>query len=111
MSDQALTPEQLAELYRETEGNPLFLIETMRFGLATSAQSAQASEGQASRPSLSGSPLPLPPRVHGVLHARLLQLSAPARELAGLAAAIGREFTLPVLARVSDQNEDGLCAA
>ena len=77
MSDQALTPEQLAALYRETEGNPLFLIETVRFGLAASAQSAQASEGQASRPSLSGKSLPLPPRVHGVLHARLSQLSAP----------------------------------
>ncbi len=46
--------------------------------------------------------------MHGVLHARLSQLSAPARELAEQAAAIGREFTLPVLARASDQDEDGL---
>ena len=100
LSEQALTQEQLTGLYRETEGNPLFLVETIRSGLAVADQS--------SRPSLTGTARPLPPRVHSVLHARLAQLSAPARELAGLAAAIGREFTLPVLAQASDQDEAGL---
>ncbi len=103
MSERGLTPEQLARLYRESEGNALFLVETLRSGLA-----AQTGEGQIGQPGLTGTSLPLPPRVHGVLHARLAQLSAPARELAGMAAAIGREFTLPVLARVCDQDEDGL---
>lgn len=103
MSERGLTPEQLARLYRESEGNPLFLVETLRSGLA-----AQTGEGQNVQPGLTGTSLPLPPRVHGVLHARLAQLSAAARQLAGSAAAIGREFTLPVLARVCDQDENGL---
>ena len=100
MFQQALPPEQLARLYRETEGNPLFVVETMRSGLITGGQAGPAGTAASS--------LPLPPRVHGVLQARLAQLSAPARELAGLAAAIGREFTLPVLARICEQDEDGL---
>jgi tetratricopeptide (TPR) repeat protein len=103
MSERALTPGQLTRLYRESEGNPLFLVEALRSGLA-----AQTGQGQIVQPGLIGTSLPLPPRVHGVLHARLAQLSAPARELAGMAAAIGREFTLPVLARVCEQDEDGL---
>jgi DNA-binding SARP family transcriptional activator len=103
MSESALTAEQLAWLHQESEGNPLFLVETMRSGLA-----AQVGADQPARPGPTGASLPLPPRVHGVLHARLAQLSAAARQLAGSAAAIGREFTLPVLARACDQDENGL---
>jgi len=40
--------------------------------------------------------------------ARLAQLSPPARELAGVAATIGRAFTFPVLARASDADEPTL---
>jgi predicted ATPase len=40
--------------------------------------------------------------------ARLAQLSPPARDLAGLAATIGREFTFDVLARASDSDEEPL---
>ena len=47
-------------------------------------------------------------RVHAVIAARLAQLSALARELAGLAATIGRAFTFEVLARASDYDEDRL---
>ncbi len=100
MSQQPLPSEQLVRLYRETEGNPLFVVETMRSGLVMGGQAGPAGEAANS--------LPLPPRVHGVLQARLAQLSAPARQLAGLAAAIGREFTLPILARICEQDEDGL---
>jgi len=103
MSQRPLTPEQLGRLYQESEGNPLFLVETMRSGLAD-----HLTDEQVARPGLTGAALPLPPRVHGVLQARLAQLSAPARQLAGAAAAIGREFTLPVLARACDQDENGL---
>jgi len=46
--------------------------------------------------------------VHAVIAARLAQLSAPARELASLAATIGRAFTFEVLARASDYDEDSL---
>jgi DNA-binding SARP family transcriptional activator len=101
LSEQALSLEQLANLYRETEGNPLFVVEMIRSGLA-------ARDLRLSGSDLTSTARPLPPRMYGVLHARLAQLSSSAHELVGLAAAIGREFTLAVLARASDQDEGGL---
>src|SRR5437016_4738531 len=61
-----------------------------------------------------GSPLPLltqpistlPPTIQTVLAARFAQLSPFARELANVAAVIGREFAFSVLARASGESED-----
>ena len=46
-----------------------------------------------------------------MITARLARLSAPARELAGVAATIGREFSAPVLAGASDVDEQAFIAA
>ena len=95
-------------LYRETEGVPLFVVETVRAGLATKGPLL----GAAAVRELPRDALPddeaLPPRVRSVLEARLAQLSAPARELAGLAATIGREFSFRLLAQASGRDEDTL---
>ncbi|MGH9280640.1 MAG: ATP-binding protein, partial [Acidimicrobiales bacterium] len=66
-------------LYAETEGNPLFIVETLRAGWPGSA------------PGVS-------PRLQAVITARLRQVSEPARVLLGLAATVGRQFTAGVLA-------------
>ncbi|HEY3061389.1 MAG TPA: AAA family ATPase [Chloroflexota bacterium] len=66
-------------LYHETEGNALHVVETLRAGTLG----------------------PLPASVQAVIAARLGQLSPPARQLAGLAATIGREFRFPLLARAA----------
>ena len=50
----------------------------------------------------------LPPTVQAVIARRLAQLSPAARELAGLAATIGREFAADVLAHACRQDEDTL---
>ena len=89
VADQALDPALARYLYRETEGNPLFVVETVRAGLEVGDQ-------------------PLPPRAQAVLERRLGQLSSPGRELAGLAATIGRSFTFPVLQAAGDGDEDAL---
>ncbi len=103
MVEHALTSEQATRLYHETEGNPLFVVEAVRFGLPSGETKAD------NRPTPQApSNANLPPKVHAVLQSRLAQLSPNARELAGLAAAIGREFTFPVLARASDQDDDAL---
>jgi DNA-binding SARP family transcriptional activator len=62
------------ELYRETEGNPLFIVEMVRAGTSS-------------------------PKVQAVIESRLAALSDPAREIVAIASAIGREFTTGVLAR------------
>ncbi len=104
-----LDVDQIVQLYRETEGNPLFVVETVRAGLGSSAFSVQSPELRNDRnlPPLTLN-AQLPPMVHAVIAARLAQLSAPARELASLAATIGRAFTFDVLARASDHDEDSL---
>ncbi len=83
-------------LHRETEGNPLFVVETLRAGQPLAEEELDATGA------------PLPPRVQAVLETRLAQLSPPARELAGLAATVGRSFAVPVLEQAGDGDEDAL---
>ncbi len=100
----------ITTLHHETEGNPLFVIELVRAG--TLEQQRQEPHEQPS----AGTPLPLlsqpastlPPTVHTVLAARLAQLSQEARELASLAAVIGREFSFTMLSRASEEPEEAL---
>jgi DNA-binding SARP family transcriptional activator len=92
LTRRSLLESDAAMLFNETEGNPLFVVEALRAGWAS---------GQAGRARLS-------PKVQAVMQARLAQLSAPARDLVGIAATIGREFTSDVLAFASDTNEPAL---
>ena len=77
-------------LYRETEGNPLFIVETLRAG-------SDCVEADV-----------LPPTVQAVITTRLAQLSPQARELMELAAAVGREFTFEILRQAHDTDEKTL---
>jgi DNA-binding SARP family transcriptional activator len=77
-------------LYHETEGNPLFIIETLRAG-------SDCVEADV-----------LPSTVQAVITTRLTQLSPQARELMELAAAVGREFTLEILRQANDTDEETL---
>ncbi|HWC13575.1 MAG TPA: BTAD domain-containing putative transcriptional regulator [Actinomycetota bacterium] len=87
LSDREIEPEVAQRLYREAEGNPLFLVESVRAGLATGE---------------------MPPKVQSVIEARLAQLSPVARDMVGLAATVGREFTFEVLRGASTHDEDTL---
>ncbi len=97
-------------LHHETEGNPLFVIELVHAG--TLDQQRRVRPEQAGRdqplPVLAQTASTLPPTIHSILAARLAQLSGEARELASLAAVIGREFSFPVLSRVSGEPEEVL---
>ncbi len=94
-----LNAELAVHLYRETEGNPLFVVEAMRMGVGaakdTGPQVALHGFGRS-------------PTVQAVITARLAQLSPQAHELVGLAAVIGRAFTFEVLGRASGGDEDTL---
>jgi DNA-binding SARP family transcriptional activator/predicted ATPase len=86
-------------LYRETEGNPLFIVETVR------------AEGGGGPPGVPEHGIPgLPPRAHAVIAGRLAQLSDQARETAAAAAVIGRAFDLAVLVRLVG-DEDAVARA
>lgn len=98
LAGNALSSTQAAHLHQTTEGNPLFVVETMQ----TEAQ--RIERGEQDTVLLQA----LPARVHTVIQSRLAQLSPPARELASLAATIGRAFPYTVLAKATDQTEAAL---
>ena len=79
-------------LFHETEGNALFVVEAMRAGWRPGAPPGDA----------------MTPKVHAVIASRLDQLSAHARELAAVAATLGRDFTAQVLAQATDASLEEL---
>jgi DNA-binding SARP family transcriptional activator/predicted ATPase len=108
LGEEPLDPDRAERLYRETEGNPLFLVETVRSGMLTRA--GGGAPGTAPGAPAQEAPLALPRKVQAVIQARLAQLSPAAGELVALAATVGREFTYEVLAEASRQDEDTLIA-
>ena len=84
----AFDAQSAASLYRETEGNPLFVLETARAG----------------DPARAG----LPRTMQAVIEQSFAQLSSTARELLDIAAVIGRAFTFQALARASGAGEEAL---
>ena len=97
-------------LYRETDGIPLFVVETVRASSADAPKPGLAVSLVRDTPVADDRP-PLPPRVYSVIAGRLAQLSAPARALLELAAAMGRAFTLDdLLAAGTSDEESAVCA-
>ncbi len=86
VADRRLDPHELAALYHRTQGHPLFVIETVRSGLPLHAPGGSGAEVAV-----------LPAKVQAVIGARLAQLSPAAREVSGIAAAIGRDFRLDLV--------------
>src|SRR5262249_35711354 len=82
------------QVWRATEGNPFIVVETMR----------SLSEGTIS--AVSGTP-PVPQRVREVVARRLERLGEPARQLAAVAAVIGREFDFALVQRAAGLEEEG----
>jgi DNA-binding SARP family transcriptional activator len=83
LAGDRLPDAQLDRLYAETDGNALFVVETLRSGWPHR-----------------GEPDTLTPKVHAVLEARLAQLSPGARSLLGLAATVGASIDVDVLTRL-----------
>lgn len=101
-----LDPATAQRIYRETEGNPLFVVETVRTDLLASQEDRHPRGTETT--SATAPNAPLPPTVQAVISARLAQLSPVASELVQVAATIGREFAFDLLARVSGKDEDAL---
>ncbi len=85
-SSKPLENANLGEIFRATRGNPLFVLESVRAGLQST-------------------------RVHAVIAARLAQLSPACYELAGLASVIGRPFSVELLEKASDWDENSVSQA
>src|SRR4030095_9524557 len=101
-----LDDQSALRLYRETEGNPLFVVEMASAGLNGGSTEPKSGAFDASAPQLSTAHLP--PRMHAVIAGRLAQLSPETRELAGLAATVGRVFTVDILRKATRASHDSL---
>ncbi len=95
-----LSLREAARLYETTEGNPLFVVESVRAGLRNRDENSLDSfEGLEISQTL-------PRKVHAVFTTRLAQLSPAALELSRIAAVFGRAFTIEMLVDVSGNSED-----
>jgi len=86
------------QLHAETEGNPLFAVETIRSLL-------ESGELQLGASTLTG-PTPLPESVQAAIRARLARLDPDAYELARAAAVLGGDLDFDQVRGVAGQDED-----
>ncbi len=104
---RALEATEAAQIYRDTEGNPLFVVEMVRAGLGGTAR-REGDEPERERDEGLGYlniPPTLPPKVRAVIRWRLAMLSPDAQALAQTAAVIGRKFSYDVLVHAAGLDE------
>jgi DNA-binding SARP family transcriptional activator len=87
----APSKQLVADLYAETEGNPLFVSEIVRL---LAAEGRLASDGSVG--------ISIPESIREVIGRRLRRLSGECRRVLSLASVFGREFGLVALERVAD---------
>jgi DNA-binding SARP family transcriptional activator len=90
-ADETIDRNLAVRLWVETEGNPLFVIETLRAGISSDGEQAV-----------------LTPTMRAVLRNRLGQLSDAARQVAEVAAVIGRPFSLGLMVSATGVGENEL---
>jgi DNA-binding SARP family transcriptional activator/class 3 adenylate cyclase len=98
MESEMASPELVAALHEETEGNPLFVGEFVRLLSLEGPRSKSAAEAR----------LAIPQSVSDVITRRLNYLSEECNRTLVLASVIGREFALDALARMGGVSEDEL---
>jgi ABC-type oligopeptide transport system substrate-binding subunit/DNA-binding SARP family transcriptional activator len=107
---EAVVP--LAErLYRETEGNPFFVIEIVRALFETGVLCLGERAWQGDFSHLSEGMLPLPAGVSDAIEARVRRLGADTQEALHLAVVLGREFDFDLLNAAWGRGGDTLLQA
>ncbi|MCA9968700.1 MAG: AAA family ATPase, partial [Anaerolineales bacterium] len=108
MADDRLDPVFLRRIYEETEGNPFFIIETIRAVREAGGDWTESVPTDASgeRPFFA-----IPLQVQAVIESRLDKLGEASRAALGVAAAIGREFDFRLLQAVSQSDTETLLNA
>jgi transcriptional regulator with XRE-family HTH domain/tetratricopeptide (TPR) repeat protein len=102
VAGRMLEPDETRRLFDETEGQPLFVVETVHAQLGATAEATEPVNQAAARSSSAR----IPPKVYAVIATRLAQLSASTREIVQVAATIGRSFTLDLLIEASGRESD-----
>lgn len=100
-----------ARLYQETEGNPFYLIQTIKALFEQGAIRVAAGVWQADFDALSRDQLPLPASVSETIAARVGRLRAETQEAVRVAAIAGRAFDFDLLRAAWGQGEEATLAA
>lgn len=93
-------------LYEDTEGNPFFLIETIKALFEEKLIRLDGEAWQGDFAGVSRSELPLPAGVSEAIQARVHRLEPEARRALQTAAALGREFDFDLLAAAWHREEE-----
>jgi DNA-binding SARP family transcriptional activator len=96
-ASEIASPDLAGALHRETEGNPLFVAETVRL-LASDELRAEATAGK----------IAIPQSVRDVITRRLAHLSEDCNRTLVYASVLGREFDLAALAILCENSENEL---
>ncbi len=91
-------------IHRETDGNPFFVSEVLRHLIETGAIGQDAEGRWVAEDTLDATALP--DSVREVIGARVLRLGKEAGRILSMAAVIGRDFDLPLLAVATNSSED-----
>lgn len=90
-----LSPDQNADLFQDTAGNPLFVVEM-----------ARAKKDQVEARSSAIVQAGVPAKIHNIIQSRFSLLSEEAQAVARLAAVMGRSFDYAVLCAASSGDEE-----
>ena len=101
---EGITPDFLAGIYQETEGNPFFIEEVCK-ALVESGKLAYA-DGRWYRPEMSD--LEIPQSIRVAVQSRASNLPVDAQEVLTLAAVLGRQFDYELLAAAGRLEENSL---
>ncbi len=96
-------PALVETVFRQTEGNPLFVTETVRLLI----QEGDITSGQSSKGGTTSWEIRIPEGVREVIGRRLDRLSERCNEVLTIAAVIGRQFRFDVLKMLMDNTTDG----
>ena len=99
----SLPPALVQAVYSQTEGNPLFVTETVRLLI----QEGDITAGRSSKGGTSSWEIRIPEGVREVIGRRLDRLSKRCNEVLTIAAVIGRQFRFDVLKMLSEGTTDG----
>lgn len=100
IAGKALRNEETIQIYHDSEGNPLFVVEMVRARMQDQHYSTLETSWN-----IPSTPATLPPKVRAVIQWRLAQLSPTAQSLVKTAAVIGRKFSFEVLVKASHQGD------
>jgi DNA-binding SARP family transcriptional activator/Flp pilus assembly protein TadD len=100
---QPLPDALAARIHRETGGNPLFVVETMR-GLMEEGDFRPGPDGQLAWPAEEA--LPIPTSLHQAITSRLNRLTPQSQSLLRQAAILGDDFDFDLLWAVSGEKDE-----